>query len=208
MFTTEYGVASLVLKEIPYKEIAFVHVRTVVEGCLKDLLEECTQFCRAAGAERIFATGDEELASCPLHCIVYKMSGTNSTVEAKASLWPVTGETVGKWREIYNERMHPFENHATMTAWDEKEIVNSAGAYFVHRDGKLLGIGWMNGDELLALCAVEPGMGETVARALFSTTDSDRITLEVVSTNERAIRLYQRMGFVITEERTRWYRIR
>lgn len=208
VFTTDYGVASIILKEVPYKEVAFIHVQDVQPGQVNEHLEECAGFCRAAGAERIYATGHEELAAYPLHCIVYKMSMPLESSRPEANLWPVTAETVSRWREIYNAGMGPTDNHATMTAWDEKKILESGGAYFVHREGELLGIGWMEGGELLALVSVVPGMGETVARTLFTVANSDRITLEVVSINERALRLYQRMGFVITGERSRWYRIK
>lgn len=207
MFTTDYGVATIILKEVPYKALAFVRVLDVQPGGLKDHLEECVGFCRAAGADRVLAAGHEGLADYPLHSIVYQMTMPLEPREPEASLWPVTEKTVGKWRQIYNEAMRPFDNHATMTAQDEKRILDSGGAYFVHDSGKLLGIGWMEGAQLLALVSTVPGMGETVARTLFTTVVQDRITLEVVSGNERAIRLYERMGFIKTGERARWYRI-
>lgn len=207
MFTTEYGVASLVLKEIPYKEVAFVRILDVQPGQLKDHLHECIGFCRAAGAERILAAGHEALTQYSLESIVYKMSLPWVGGEPEDCLWPVTPENVRQWRDIYNKGMRPIDNHATLTAFDEKNIVSSGGAYFVHDQGTLLGIGWMEDSQLLALVSVVPGMGERVARALFSTVDTERITLEVVSTNARAIRLYERMGFVKTAEVCRWYRI-
>ena len=207
MFTTEYGLASLILKEVPYREVAFVNILDVQEEGFEDHLAECVSFCRMVGAERILAKGHEALEQYPLHGIVYKMSMPLDHREPEACLWPVTEETVGQWREIYNKGMRPFDNHATMTTQDEKKIIRSGGAYFVHKDGQLLGIGWMEGNELLALVSCKPGMGETVARTLFTTVDSDRITLEVVSTNDRAIRLYERMGFMKTGEVSRWYRV-
>ena len=207
VFTTEYGVASLVLKEVPYKALAFVRVRSVEPGRLREHLAECVSFCRMVGAERVLAAGDEDLAAYPLHSVVYTMSRENPREEPPASLWPVTDRTVGQWRDMYNKGMGAFDNHATMTSMDEKMILSSGGAYFVHREGRLLGLGWMEGEQLLAVVSGEPGMGETVARTLFTVTDSDRITLEVVSENTRAIRLYERMGFLRTGERERWYRI-
>lgn len=207
LFTTDYGVASLILKEVPYRELAFIHIREVQPGGFEEHLKECVSFCRMVGAERILAKGHEELDRYPLHSIVYKMSMPLETWEPEACLWPVTEETVTAWREIYNKGMRPFDNHATMTAHDEKKILQSGGAYFVHRDGKLLGIGWMEENELLALVSTVPGMGETVARTLFTTVEADTVTLQVVSTNERAIRLYERMGFIITGEVSRWYRV-
>ena len=206
MFTTDSGVSSLILKEIPYKQLAFIHVQDVQSGQLKPHLEECISFCRMLGAEKILAKGHEELQSYPLHSVVVEMTLMHDQREPEANLWPVTQESVTKWREIYNEAMGKFDNHATLTFHDEKRIVQSGGAYFVHRDGALLGIGWMDGQELLALVSVIPGMGETVARTLFTTVGSDKITLEVVSDNLRAVKLYERMGFVKTREVSRWYR--
>lgn len=207
MFTTEYGMASLILKEVPYRQVAFVNIMEVQEGAFADHLAECVSFCRMVGAERILAKGHEELHQYPLHSIVYKMSMPLDHREPEACLWPVTEETVAQWREIYNKGMRPFDNHATMTAHDEKKIIQSGGAYFVHRDGELLGIGWMEGNELLALVSCKPGMGETVARTLFTTVEDDQITLTVVNTNDRALRLYERMGFVKTGEVSQWYQV-
>ena len=207
MFTTDSGVSSLILKEIPYKQLAFIHVQDVQSGQLKPHLEECISFCRMLGAEKILAKGHEELQSYPLHSVVVEMTLMHDQREPEANLWPVTQESVTKWREIYNEAMGKFDNHATLTFHDEKRIVQSGGAYFAHRDGELLGIGWMDGQELLALVSVIPGMGETVARTLFTTVSSDKITLEVVSDNLRAVKLYERMGFVKTREVSRWYRL-
>ena len=42
---------------------------------------------------------------------------------------------------------------------------------------------------------------------LMSLDEGGQITLEVASTNERAIRLYERLGFVKTREINRWYRV-
>ena len=207
VFTTETGVASLILKEIPYRNLAFIHVLDVQPGGLKALLEECVGFCRMAGAERILAKGHKELTEYPLHSIVFKMSMPLLPTEPEANLWPVTEDTVSSWRELYNQKMRGVDNHATLTSRDEKTILSSGGAYFVHREGQLLGIGWLEGSELLALASTVPGMGETVARTLFTAVNGDRVTLEVVSTNRRAIRLYEKMGFVTTGEVSRWYRV-
>ena len=45
MFTTEFGVASLILKEIPYREEAYILVQSTQEP--EKLLRECIDFCRA-----------------------------------------------------------------------------------------------------------------------------------------------------------------
>ena len=207
MFDTDTGVSSLLLKELPYKQVAYIRVQSVQPGGLSEHLKECAAFCRMCGAERVLAQGHEELERYPLHCSVLTMSGPASRREPPAMVFPVTEQTVRRWREIYNEKMAPVDNAATMTAFDEKKILAFAGAVFVHADGELLGIGWVSGSEILCVATVVPGAGERVLRALLTLIDGDRAVLEVASTNTRAIRLYERMGFVTVGEQSRWYHI-
>ena len=209
MFVTDWGVASLIFKEIPYKQIAYIRIQDVQPGHIKDMVQECAQFCRAAGAEIILASGHPDLSCYPYFGSVMTMRLSGFEKEpTDACLFPVTEQTVSRWRQIYNEKMRSIDFAATMTRSDEKDILKSGGAYFVHRNGKLLGIGWMEGSEVLAVAAAERGMGETVLRALMTLADSDTVTLDVAASNARAIRLYERMGFVTTAEKNRSYRIR
>lgn len=207
VFTTDFGVASLVLKEIPYKQVAFVHVQSVQPGGVKEHLAECVSFCKAAGAERVLASGSPELENYPEDSVIAEMSLAYELEEPPAMLWPVTEKTVTRWRELYNKGMAGQDNHATLTSFDEPGILSSGGAYFVHRDGEPLGLGWVEDSRLLAVVSLRPGMGETVARTLFTAMNTDRITLEVVESNTRAVALYRRMGFVKTGELRRWYKI-
>ena len=206
MFTTEFGVASLILKEIPYREEAYILVQSTQEP--EKLLRECIDFCRACGAEKIYARGHEILERYPLHSIVYEMRGTARVDEAKTeSLWPVTEETVSRWRELMNRRMRGVDNAATLEKKGEREILDKGGAYFVHRNGQLLGGGWLAGQELLLVASLIPGAGERVCHTLFSLIPDEEVRLEVVSTNTRAIRLYERLGFLKTGECRKWYRV-
>ena len=206
MFTTEFGVASLILKEIPYREEAYVLIQSTQEP--EKLLRECIDFCRACGAEKIYARGHETLERYPLHSIVYEMRGTARVDEAKTeSLWPVTEETVSRWRELMNERMRGVDNAATLEKKGEREILDKGGAYFVHRNGQLLGGGWLAGQELLLGASFEPRAGERVCNTLFSLIPDEEVRLEVVSTNARAIRLYERLGFLKTAQCRKWYRV-
>lgn len=206
MFDTEYGIASLVLKEISYKGIAYVILREVWDA--ENLLKECVSFCRMCGADVICASGHESLEEFPLYTTVLEMRG-QAVVDRKSvkNLFPVTQATVKEWRNIYNEKMRSIDNAATMTAFDENKIVNSGGAYFVHEDGELLGIGWMQDTELLAIASVKTGMGAVVLNTLLSLAEGAQIRLEVASSNERAIRLYKKMGFLKTKAISRWYRV-
>lgn len=207
MFDTEYGIASLVLKEIPYKGIAYIILREAWEP--EKLLDECVSFCRMCGAEIICAAGHEILESYPLYTTVFEMRGEAVVDKASLkSLFPVTEATVVRWRELYNEKMRPIDNAATLTAFDEKRILESNGAYFVHENGDLLGIGWLDDTQLLAVAAAKPGAGRNVMNTLMSLVEGAQMTLEVASTNERANHLYEKLGFLKTKEVSRWYRIR
>ena len=144
IFTTEYGVSSLTLKEIPYKKEAYIRIRDVSEGFFGEHLSECVSFCRMAGADCIFAAGNGNLENYPLHSSVLEMRGTAWVDPEKlACLFPVTEATAARWRSIYNERMRAVDNAQTLEARDEAQIAQSGGAYFIHRDGQLLGIGWL-----------------------------------------------------------------
>ena len=61
--------------------------------------------------------------------------------------------------------------------------------------------------EILCIAAVQPGTGERIMLTLMTLLEGDRAELEVASTNTRAIRLYERLGFVTVGERSSWYQI-
>ena len=207
-FATEFGVAGLELREIPYRGEAYIRIREVVPGKLGQLVEECASFCRMAGAERVYAQGHPGLSEWPLHTAVLEMRGTAWVDERKlACLFPVTEETVSQWRQLCNEAMGSVDNAATLEVRDEEHILREPGAYFVHDNGRLLGIGWLKDGELLALAAVEKGAGERVMHTMMSLIEGEPVRLDVASTNTRAIRLYERLGFVTVGEKSRWYRV-
>lgn len=203
-FTTEFGVASLMLGQIPYRQEAYILVQDVQSGGLDEHLKECIAFCRMAGAERIYWSAPEAVGEpC---CIVFQMNCQAWVDKALLeSLFPVTEATVSRWRQIYNDRMRGVDNAAALTAADEKKIVDSGGAYFVHHEGELLGIGWLEDTKLLAVAAVQKGAGERVMHTLMSLVEGAAMTLEVASTNTRAVALYEKLGFMKTKEIRRWY---
>ncbi len=205
VFTTEYGVASLVLREIPYRQEAYICIQSSCQP--EKLLAECIGFCKACGAEKIFARNHEFLQKYPVYVSIVKMRGIARVDESKvANLWPVTGETVSKWREFMNQRLKKVDNAGTLECQGEEEILESGGAYFVHQKGELLGGGWLVDGELLLLAAV-PGAGERVMHTLMSLQPEQAIELDVASTNTPAIRLYEKLGFVKTQELRCWYKV-
>ncbi len=206
VFTTQNGVASLVLKEVPYKGQAYITIHDSAEPRL--LLSECVDFCRAVGAERLYATGNAFLEEYPLHTIIYKMRVQISSLpESNGLLFPVTEKTLEQWRKIYQEKMTSVPNAATMTKADAKDMLERGEGYFVHKDEKLLGIGMVGKETIKAIAAVEPGAGEQVLCTLCHGLMHEYAELEVAAENTRAMRLYERLGFMKMAEVSRWYKI-
>ena len=206
MFTTEYGVASLVLKEIPYQATAYIIIRDSLEP--ENLLAECAGFCRICGAERIYATGHEFLESKELYTALWEMRcDVESVPDTDAALWPVQEQTLEKWRSIYNEKVTRVPNGAWMTEKDAKEMLSKGEGYFIHRGEKLLGIGKLTGSCIDWVAAVEPGAGRDVVAALAHAVMEGTLTLTVASENRKAVRLYESLGFCKTREISRWYRV-
>lgn len=204
VFTTDNGVASLVLKEIPVRAVAYV--KLVASQSPEALVEECVEFCRACGAETVYASGHPCLAEYPLQAVLVQMraSGLEQT---DAAVFPVTEETAGRWRDIYNDRMSGVPNAAYMTKQDEKKFLKDGDCYFVHRDGRLLGIGKAGGDTVELVASVQPGAGRDVVLAMASVLTENSVKLTVARENERAVRLYEKLGFVAVGEVSRWYKI-
>ena len=206
VFDTEHGVASLFLREIPYRQRAHIKIQSSLDP--EKLLDECVAFCRMCGAEWIDAAGHEYLEKYPLITALYSMTCPKASLaDTDACVFPVTEENLQHWVDICNERMKDVPNFAWMDMAQGREMLKEGDGYFIHKDGKLLGIGRASGEVIDTVISVIPGMGETVLLALASLLDTDIVRLQVASENHRAIRLYERLGFIKVKELSRWYRV-
>lgn len=206
MFTTEFGVASLILAEIPYRSIAYIRLQTASDPLA--LLNECVSFCRACGADHIYATGDDALTRFPFHTAVLKMQIDAAQLpETEAKLFPVLPENLEQWRALYNQRFADVPMSAYMTEKAAKQMLADGSGYFVHKDGKLLGIGKFADNKLEAVATAIPGTGQDAVAALCTLATDSIITLEVAGANERAVKLYKKMGFVAVQNLSEWYEI-
>ena len=206
VFTTENGVASLTLKEIPYTKKAYITLQNTQNP--DSFLQECVDFCRAVGALQIYATGHIYLEKFPLHTTVCQMHRTLKDLPVTdAFLVPVQEGTIAQWQEIYNKRMQGISNAAYLTMQDAKKYLQAGSAYFVYNRESLLGIGIAAGDTIAGIASVLPGAGRDVLLALMHSLSSETVFLEVASDNLRAIGLYKRLSFQTTKEISRWYQI-
>lgn len=207
VFTTEHGVASLILAQIPYREEGYIHVQSSLEPKL--LLSECAQFLRACGAERIYATGEDLPSDLPVHTVLVQMQiGREVLPETDAALWPVLPENLSQWADIYNQKTPKIPMGAWLTDLQRKELQESGEGYFVHRNGKLLGIGRVGGNTIHFVASVSPGAGADVVAALAQLSTEPVLQLTVASTNEKAVKLYESLGFIQTRQISTWYRVK
>ena len=206
VFTTENGAASLILNQIPLTGNAYIKIQATQTP--EALLGECVSFCRACGGEHIYASGHPFLERYPFHTAIIRMQCLlEGLPETDAALFPVLPENVGKWRNIHNEKMKDVPNATLLTTGDEKIQLELGDGYFIHRNAQLLGIGRAAGDTVDLVISCIPGAGGDVLLALCSALTGDTVRLTVASTNTRAVKLYEKMGFLPTEEVSRWYRI-
>ena len=206
VFCTELGVASLVLKKIPYTKEAYIHLRDSKEK--EAFLKECCDFSVAAGAERVYASGDDFLKRYPHHTTIIKMQCSREFIkDTDAMVFPVQEKTLESWREIYNLKMSNVPNASYMTAHEAKKRMDAGSLYFVHKNGALLGIGAVSGGNIDAIASVVPGAGRTVLLSLCSIITASVITLSVANNNLPAVSLYEKVGFLAVEELERWYKI-
>lgn len=206
MFTTSNGLASLTLREIPYKKVAYIRVQDTLDP--EELLRECCDFCKAVGAEHIYATGHSVLETFPLHTEIWEMRCLREILsDTDVALFPLQQETLEQWRTFYNEKMQSVPNARYMTQTDAQALLTSGKGYFVHRDNKLLGIGIASGDKVEAVVSAFPGAGRDVLLALNHALSGDQIKLEVASENRRAVCFYEKLGFIKTDIIETWYQI-
>ena len=206
MFTTEYGVAVLVLEKIPYTREAFVRIHSSMEPEI--LLGECVDFCKAAGAETVYGCGHEYLENFPIHTAIIAMERMKKDLPVTdCSLQPVQPHEVDSWREDYNRRMAGIPNGAYLTIRGCQELVAKGGCYYVRKGEETIGLGVVNGDQIDAVASLKAGCGREVLLALCTAVAGNRVRLEVADQNIPAVKLYKSLDFVAKETISRWYKI-
>ena len=206
VFVTENGAASLILKRIPYTKEAYVEIRDSAAGEL--LIKECSDFCRMAGAERVYATGHSCLESYPFYTDILLLTVNKADLPATdAVARPAEVDELEPWREIYNDKMKSVPNAAYMTREQTAKKQQRGAVYMIYRGSELLGIGAAEHDTIEAVASVKPGAGRDVVLSIASVLPADYIQLQVASINRKAMELYRELGFTAQEQIARWYEI-
>lgn len=206
VFITENGAASLILKRIPYTKEAYIEIRDSAAGEL--LIKECCEFCRMAGAERMYATGHTCLENYSFYTDILLLTANKTDLPATDALaHPVTMDELEHWREIYNDKMKSVPNAAYMTR-EQVLVKQQCGTIYMIRHGsEFLGIGAAERDTIEAVASLKPGAGRDVVLSIASVLPADDIQLQVASANYKAMELYRGLGFAVKEQIARWHQI-
>lgn len=203
LFTAQGGVGSVTLREIPYTGRAYILVHGASDA--DAFLHECADFCRAAGAREILAAGESVPEEYPVAVEIVTMAhpGFSDRADAVKAV-PVTPETLPDFIEIYNRRMAGVPNAAYWSKTEGEKMLTGKKAYYFYREDTLLGIGIASPGKIDAVASVCPGSGQALVLALAKELSMREVRLEVAADNAPAMRLYRRMGFAPTGEKTRW----
>lgn len=205
LFHTENGIASLRLKEIPFFQTAYITIQSALDE--EKLLQDCISLCKAAGADRVFATGIEDTQRYSAVNIVKMTRDVTDLEPTDAMLFPLQENTISQWREIYNQKMRYVTGAAYMNDVLAKEILVDKKGYFIHKNGELMGIGTACGDTISVVASVKKGAGKEILMALLSALPADRAVVEVASDNQKATDLYSALGFTAVAIVNTWYKI-
>lgn len=206
VFTTENGVASLLLKNVPATKTAYIKIQDAADAEI--LLRECCDFCKAVGAERIYATGADLIKDDRTCEKVISMTRPKADLpKTNAQLVLVQDESMELWRDIYNRKMKGIPNASQISQHDAKKYLDSGSCYFVYNDSVLIGIGMINENRIDALASVVKGAGRDVLLALCNGVQAAQIELLVAHSNEKAVNLYHTLGFSFAWVLETWYQI-
>lgn len=208
IFTGEHGIATLILREIPHQQRAYVMLRTVWR--LQPFLEECRAFCRMAGAESVYVTGDSDLDDLPFVHEMQRWTCRRADLPPltePVQLQPLADDNREEFRCLYNALFAQVPNAATCTAQEAERIQREEQAALAVVNGQTAGlVQWTDHRlEAIAVALEYRGLGYRLALTVLQQMPSETVELQVSSANERALRLYQRLGFVKAETLSRWY---
>lgn len=211
VFTSAYGIATLILREIPWSGSAYVLVRSVWNDQTAALLEECRGFCRAVGAQAVFAAYDTEELPAEHAYDMIRMCRPKAGLPLPETLElvPLTPENSDAYLEIYNCCFKTVPSAASYDRSSLEPLYGEDLAWLARKNGSFAGVAEISkeGLEGIAVLPEFRGLGRELALAVLHMVPSPVLRLKVASTNDRAIALYERLGFQVEGLEKRWYRL-
>lgn len=214
IFTASYGLASLILREIPYSGRAYVMVRSVWRGETAALLEECGQFCRAAGAETVYAS--QELEPLPakhaydmveLRCPKADLPVPEKPVE----LEPLTEQNAAAYLEIYNRCFRDVPGATAYDRADVRRLLETNLAFLTRAGDRYAAVAELSENGLAGVAVLpecrEQGLGRNLTLTVLHRLDAPSLTLKTASANAAALRLYHAIGFRHDRITSRWWQL-
>lgn len=212
IFTAEHGLASLILREIPYSGRAYVLLRSVWNGQTQALLDECRMFCSLAGAEEVYASQDlEDLPADHAYDILeLRLPRADlPDLDEPVDLEPLNEDNMEEYRDVYNRCFRPVTGATAYDRSDVQRLLGQELAYLVRRDGVCVAVAERS-EQGLAGVAVLPeakGLGYGLTLTVLHQVDAPELCLRVSSDNQRAMNLYRRIGFGGNRITSRWWKI-
>ena len=211
IFTGTHGVATLILSQIPWSGCGYVMVRSVWDD-EKAFLDECLGFCRACGAECVYASWETAELPAPHGYDMVRLSMEKSALPQGEllTLEDLTEENAADFLRIYNTCFLPIPNAAAYGKKDIERLLGEETAYLVRRDGVYAAIAEISkeGLEAVAVLPQYRGMGYDLCRTVLQKVPSLTLKLKTVSTNEKALALYRRLGFGNEQIVSRWWKLK
>ncbi len=210
IFTAANGLATLVLREIPFSGRAYIMIRSIWNGKAEALVKECADFCRMAGAREIYATMDlEPLPLEPAYDMVELQCVRENLPECQpVDTEPVTARTAEEWLQVYNRCFLPIAGAAAYDRRECSRLIKDGTGVLVRRDGICAAIAETKQDGLAAIAVLPQyrGLGTPLALTLLRQMEPPVLTVRTASTNEPALALYRKLGFETRRIVSRWWR--
>lgn len=212
VFTAANGMASLVLREIPYSGKAYVLLRAVWNGQTQALLQECGGFCRGAGAETVYASdGKNDLPAAHAYDIVRLSLRRDALppLRRQVELVPVSAENGGDYLNIYNSCFRPIPGAASYGRKDLRRLMEQSAGFLAWDRGEFAGVVELEPDGIagIAVLSAHRGLGYDLALTALHRLEAETLQLKAANTNVPAMKLYRRLGFGDDMLVSRWWLI-
>ena len=195
LFTGSHGMASLILREIPYRGEAYVHLRAAFDS-QEALIRECVSFCRMAGAERTYVSGQGDFSGYPVYAKLVWRSILCRNLPKTTAIAVPTDDTA-LWLRLYREK---FKSVPAANSCPEPK-----GLYFIEQDGERIGLGQLEGNCLRSVASLQKGKGAGCVCAMAALCENETLTLLCAEENLPAVRLYDKLGFFRENVQEVWY---